>query len=100
MKYTLTTVLRTADRYGVELKLTMADSSGAYLGEATERYLVVNHAGVDLIDPAPGWTVVGGNTVVVRAAAKDIAGGVLPAGALAWQQSRDGTSWSAVTLSA
>ncbi len=71
-----------------------------YLGQDEKSWAVVNRTALELIDPSPGWALVGGSAVLMRWTGTDAAGGPLAASEVAWQQSRDGLSWSAVSLGA
>jgi hypothetical protein len=94
----LFTLPYTRETLGLELKLTMRDAWGAYLGERSQSYQVVNESGCELVDPAPGWTLVGGSSVMISAVTRDIGQTAMPIAAVSWQQSRDKENWSPVSL--
>jgi hypothetical protein len=88
----------TKEKLVLELRLTMSDSQGRYLGQDSRRYEVVNQSGVQLINPAPGWRLIAGSQVMVVYRVTDMAGGEIPKGRVSWQESRDGKSWAPVSL--
>ena len=59
-------------------------------------YLIVNGAGVKLLNPGPGTEVLPGQTVELLYQATGIGGEALPAAAVSWQDSRDGVTWASV----
>jgi hypothetical protein len=88
----------TKEKLAFELRLTMSDSQGRYLGQDSRRYQILNQSGVQLINPAPGWRLIAGSQVMVVYRATDMAGGEIPKGRVSWQESRDGKSWAPISL--
>jgi hypothetical protein len=86
------------DKLKIDLRLTMNSGLGQRVGSDTQTYWIVNKSSVELSNPAPGWQLETGSQVLLRFMVKDISGVMLSPEKVSWQESRNGTSWTAVKL--
>ena len=92
------TLAYTKDTAGVEIRLTVSDAQGSYLGQHSEQYQIKNQSGVELQNPAPGWQLEAGSRVVLGFRVSDMSGADTPKANVVWQESRDGSTWGPASL--
>ena len=92
------TLAYTKDTTSVEIRLTVSDAQGSYLGQHSEQYQIKNQSGVELQNPAPGWQLEAGSRVVLGFRVSDMSGADVPKANVVWQESRDGSTWGPASL--